>query len=431
MKFVLLISLLALIACDNYAVLVAGSNTWDNYRHQSDVFHAYQILLGRGMNPDNIIVFAYGDIADNPQNPFPGQVVNWPNGWDVYGGVHINYWGDDVTPENFIACLTGDAGSVSLVDDRSDGKVLASTSNDHVFIYFTDHGSTDLIAFPNSYLYSDELNAALQTMYDKQMYKELVFYLEACESGSMFDGHLPDNIKIYATTAANPYESSWAEYCGSDAVCNGTNLETCLGDEYSVRWMEDVDAHVGDDLKSYTMQAQYEYLVQAVTGSNVQQYGDVSIAQESLYYYLSDQTGKLLKTITQIVNLIFPPVETRNLEERTTKKIDNWEYRLENMRLRAERHNDYESEKRYYEEVAEEGRTFLLFKLFDKKLGLTERRPEDKLDFDCYRAVVRSYADKCGLFIDRDFKYMKHIANFCTKGISPKEADLAFSKICQ
>ena len=122
--------------------------------------------------------------------------------------------------------MTGDAGSVSLVDSRSDGKVLTSTSNDHVFIYFTDHGSTDLIAFPNEYLYSDELNAALQTMYDKQMYKELVFYLEACESGSMFsDGKLPDNINIYATTAANPDESSWAEYCGSDAVCNGTNLE--------------------------------------------------------------------------------------------------------------------------------------------------------------------------------------------------------------
>ena len=57
MKFILLISLSAFIACDNYAVLVAGSNIWDNYRHQSDVFHAYQILIGRGMNQDNIIIF--------------------------------------------------------------------------------------------------------------------------------------------------------------------------------------------------------------------------------------------------------------------------------------------------------------------------------------------------------------------------------------
>mgnify|MGYP001810911594 CR=1 FL=1 len=36
-------------------------------------------------------------------------------------------------------------------------------------------------------------------------------YMEACESGSMFEGLLEDNIHIYATTAANAHESSWGE----------------------------------------------------------------------------------------------------------------------------------------------------------------------------------------------------------------------------
>ena len=40
------------------------------------------------------------------------------------------------------------------------------------------------------------------------MYKELVFYLEACESGSMFQT-LPKDIGVFATTAANAQESSW------------------------------------------------------------------------------------------------------------------------------------------------------------------------------------------------------------------------------
>lgn len=34
------------------------------------------------------------------------------------------------------------------------------------------------------------------------MYKQLVFYMEACESGSMFEGLLPSNINIFATTAS-------------------------------------------------------------------------------------------------------------------------------------------------------------------------------------------------------------------------------------
>ena len=59
-----------------------------------------------------------------------------------------------------------------------------------------------------------------------------MFYLEACESGSMFD-----NFKIkdlYVTTASAPDESSYACYFDD-------KLGTFLGDVYSVRWMEDSD----------------------------------------------------------------------------------------------------------------------------------------------------------------------------------------------
>lgn len=38
-------------------------------------------------------------------------------------------------------------------------------------------------------------------------------YIEACESGSMFEGLLGNDLDIYVTTAANAIESSWATYC--------------------------------------------------------------------------------------------------------------------------------------------------------------------------------------------------------------------------
>jgi len=65
--------------------------------------------------------------------------------------------------------------------------------------------------------------------------------MEACESGSMFQ-NLPSNINIYATTAANADESSWGCYCESTDLVNGVYIGTCLGDLYSVNWMEDSDA---------------------------------------------------------------------------------------------------------------------------------------------------------------------------------------------
>ncbi len=49
----------------NWAVLVAGSNGWYNYRHQADVCHAYQILHKNGIPDSNIVVMMYDDLAKN------------------------------------------------------------------------------------------------------------------------------------------------------------------------------------------------------------------------------------------------------------------------------------------------------------------------------------------------------------------------------
>ncbi|CAG2175824.1 unnamed protein product, partial [Oppiella nova] len=48
-----------------WVVLVAGSKGWENYRHQSDIYHAYQIMHANGIPDENIIVFHYDDIANN------------------------------------------------------------------------------------------------------------------------------------------------------------------------------------------------------------------------------------------------------------------------------------------------------------------------------------------------------------------------------
>lgn len=74
-----------------------------------------------------------------------------------------------------------------------------------------------------------------------------VFYLEACESGSMFDGLLPKELNIYVTTASKPTEDSFATYCGEGTPedpcmeqCPPREFNgLCLGDLYSVAWMED------------------------------------------------------------------------------------------------------------------------------------------------------------------------------------------------
>ena len=50
-------------ASDHWAVIVAGSNGFYNYRHQSDTCHAYQVMKKNGIPEDQIIHLSYDDVA--------------------------------------------------------------------------------------------------------------------------------------------------------------------------------------------------------------------------------------------------------------------------------------------------------------------------------------------------------------------------------
>lgn len=131
------------------------------------------------------------------------------------------------------------------------GKVLRSTIEDNVFLFFCDHGAPGILAFPGpdekhpfSFFYADQLMDTLEYMYTHRMYKEMVIYVEACEAGSMFVD-MPDDMNIYAMTASDEEVSSWAIYCDEEAVIDGKDIGTCLGDLFSINWMTDTMRYKG------------------------------------------------------------------------------------------------------------------------------------------------------------------------------------------
>lgn len=63
--------------------------------------------------------------------------------------------------------------------------------------------------------------------------------MEGCESGSILEGLLPDDLNVYVTSAANAHENSWATYCPGTKTPPPLGFHTCLGDLYSISWMED------------------------------------------------------------------------------------------------------------------------------------------------------------------------------------------------
>nr|GEZ39979.1 vacuolar-processing enzyme-like [Tanacetum cinerariifolium] len=209
-----------------WAVLLAGSKGYQNYRL---VHYYYKAML---------------------ENPRKGIIINSPDGDDVYHGVPKDYTGQDVTVNNFFAVLLGNKTAVK----GGSGKVVNSGPNDHIFVYYTDHGGPGFVGMPTlPYMYANDLIEVLKKKHAAGTYKSLVFYLESCESGSIFEGLLPLGLNIYATTASGPREDSWSTYCPEDYPSIPPEYDTCLGDLYSISWMEDCDAH---NLQTETIEQQ-------------------------------------------------------------------------------------------------------------------------------------------------------------------------------
>ena len=74
-------------------------------------------------------------------------------------------------------------------------------------------------------------------------------------------------LKVYATTAANPDESSYACYYDDDR-------QTYLGDLYSVNWMEDSDK---GQIATETLYKQFEIVKKLTNESHVMEYGNLVI----------------------------------------------------------------------------------------------------------------------------------------------------------
>eukprot|EP00771_Trimastix_marina_P004122 gnl/Trimastix_PCT/86.p2 GENE.gnl/Trimastix_PCT/86~~gnl/Trimastix_PCT/86.p2 ORF type:complete len:411 (+),score=157.79 gnl/Trimastix_PCT/86:44-1276(+) len=392
----------------NWAVVVAGSRGWGNYRHQADVSHMHTLLLKHGFDSKHIIDMQYDDVADDSWNPRPGTLINKPGGPNVYPGhANIDYKGDDVTPKNFLSVISGNYTGV--------GPVVESTSEDDIFIYFSDHGGPGIVAFPaGGRLHADDWVNTLKDMARNHKFRKMVIYVEACHAGSMFDGLLPEDINIYVTTAANPYESSYAFYC------NEPQYYTCLGDEYSIRFLEDLDQC---DYNSWTLQQQYEKVKGQVKKSHVMQYGDKNaIPQEVVANFVAfnkfdDADSQDHEAQHRVAQHDAPLMMAWRRYVAADNDADR-EFALGHFQ--AEMTHRQESDARI-SKIA-------------KHLELADGHHEFRAradDVDAFKRVIEIYEAKCGQFSDYNMqKHMITLVNALNSGVSVEQIEKAIAHAC-
>ncbi|KAG5182842.1 vacuolar processing enzyme [Tribonema minus] len=417
-------------AGETWAVVVAGSRYFYNYRHQADVCRAYHILRRNGVADDRVILMSYDDAATAPDNPVPGTLFNEPSpdgrpGWDVRHNCDIDYSGRDVTAEHFLAVLRGNATAAG------GGPVLRSTAEDRVFVYFADHGAPGLIAMPvGEPVYADDFNSALKFMAEQRMFAEMALYVEACESGSMFEGLLPEHDKIWAITAANPDESSWGTYCDAEDTVNGVDIGTCLGDLFSINWMEDSDLPA--EFHTETLDMQFSTVKTETTLSHVMFYGDRSLNARPITEFqgvpeFPSLQGRLgAKGGAERRNRPGVAVDSRDVKLHTLRRLQR----------RSEAAGDVSGAAAYAAAArAEETHRAAADRAFaaiaGAALAAVAAAPLPPLaELACHKRAHRGVTAACGPYSDYSLKHARVVAVLCESGYSADAIIAAADAAC-
>lgn len=240
-----------------WALLIAASKGWANYRFQSDVFAMYQLLKQHGYHDDHIVLICEDDVANNSKNAHPGELRISDTGANVYEAAAIDYRLHTLSPNDIGDILQGKRSNRLQ-------KVLTPDEDDNVLVFWSSHGSPGSMDFggTQSMTYERMRNILADTPHRK-----LLFAIEACYSGGLGQAceGLPGCLFI---TAANPYETSHADVWSED-------VGVYLSNGFTRGFQEAINTNPAISLRDL-----YYTLARNTSGShvkvyNVQNYGSV------------------------------------------------------------------------------------------------------------------------------------------------------------
>lgn len=238
-----------------WALLVAASKGWDNYRHQVDVLNIYQQLKAHGYEDDHIVLIMEDDLAYNPHNPIPGSLLSRVGGENVYRDVEIDYHAHSLSPSDLGNILTG-CQSAALP------QVIHADSDDNIFIFWSGHGTNGALSWlDDTHGMSTEMMDGMLARVEAQGdYRKITGFIETCYSASVL--HVADRRSgMLFFTAAGAQETSKADEYNSD-------IDVWMSNRFTAT-LQDCLAGADD----MSMRDLYYRLFQSTVGSHVCVYG--------------------------------------------------------------------------------------------------------------------------------------------------------------
>ena len=201
-----------------YAVLVQGSNGWNNYRHQADVLSIYQMLKKNGYDDDHIILIIDKALASDSKNPEPGVIRAEDGGQDLMAGSSMDYDNATITPADITNILLG------IKTDKTP-VVLPKDAGQNVLLFWSGHGhnrasnGADELAWRNADtgrgMTADLLRQTISQMQQQGHYRKMLVLTEPCFSEVVITP-LVGIPGVLAMSSAGTYEQSFADNWSSE-----------------------------------------------------------------------------------------------------------------------------------------------------------------------------------------------------------------------
>lgn len=237
---------------ERWALLVAASDRWEDYRFQADALAMYQLLKKHGYDDEHIVLIMEDNLAYHRNNPDRGIVRVSRDGENLYTNVQLDYRLSELNKEDIADILAGR-------ESEKLPSVIHSDSNDNVFVFWSGHGVPGTLCWG----YSDQGITAdmARKMFSEATFRKCICFIETCFSGSVAAGckGIPG---LLFFTAANELETSKADVFNSKLNVWMTNRFT-----YSMRAAVEKDSAI-------TLHELYYSMFRNTVGSHVMIYNN-------------------------------------------------------------------------------------------------------------------------------------------------------------
>lgn len=282
-------------AQSHWAVIVAASNSWQNYRHQADALYLYQLLKKTKIyNDDNIILILADDIAGSKRNKKLGEIYARLNGENLYtSDIKIDYLLSELTADDMVSIMKGEAVSIeSRSEDRQTHPLLVESptqlnTDEHsdILWFWSGHGANrngrgtlgqfvwqgqGKEGFTTERMKDtlDYLSGQSESNQNQKCYRKMLIIAEPCYSASVLNVAQNDAYKgILAFTAANGYETSFADLYSVELKVWLSNRFT---HNFTDKMIETINSTDSSNPNGIVYADLYKYLVQNTIGSHVQ-----------------------------------------------------------------------------------------------------------------------------------------------------------------